>query len=344
MSDIYAEIMRLDEQNDFFGIIKKIEALAEPNYALRVQLARAYINASGQVQDDFSLLQKAQAVLDSCALQGGSDPLWLFCKGCALYKEGLVHDSIMRLERAQGLVRVDPGEQGQQELFGKISSMLRLCRNQLIESEFPGVSEPVRQQLHAHIEKHFGTAQKFCTSFKVEVLHILPHEGHDYHLLCSCGLSGRKLVVPKGFDEQGNAHLELALALPSSYEFKQDRARDWVVYLLLSLIEHVITATEFIGFGYYIDNGAPFSETTRFCGAMLTALGDYPAQAQSLILGDGSVTHFFQIIPLLPLELKYRSTHTAVELLNSFRSRGTILTPFYDGRSDVIGTLDVKQL
>lgn len=341
MSDIYAVIARLDAQNDFFGIIKKIEALEDPDYALRVQLARAYINAAGQVQDDFSLLQKAHEVLDSCALQGGSDPLWLFCKGYALYKDGLVHDSIMRLERAWGLVRVD---QDQQELFGKISSMLRLCRNQLIESEFRGVSEPVRQQLHSHIEQHFGEAQKFCISFKVEVLHILPHEGHDYHLLCSCGLSGRKLAVPRGFDEQGNAHLELCLALPSQYEFKQDRKRDWAVYLLLSLIEHVITATEFIGFGYYIDNGAPFSETTRFCGAMLTALGDYPAASQSLVLGDGSVTHFFQIIPLLPLELKYRSTHTAVELLNCFRERGTVLTPFYDARNDVIGTLESKQI
>ncbi len=331
---VLATLRELDESNDYFGILRLIEEQSEPTLELALQYARACLNAARQTEDYYELLQKAHQALDRYTLEGKDNPHWLFYKGYTLYLEGFVPDAMVRLERAARLVAV--GDTG---LFSHISTVLELCRDRMIESEFAGLLPEQKQLVSEHITTHFGRAHKLMSVHKVDVLHLEPCEGHPYHLLVTCGLSGRCLPVPEGFDAGQNERLELCMMLPANYEFQQDRDRDWPVYLLGRLIEHVITAQSFIGFGYYVDYGAPFSQITAFTGLMLTALGEYSAQSQLCLLNDREAVHFFEVIPLKPMEVHYRAHHTANDLLNLFRTRGVALTPIDEQRMDVVSDI-----
>ena len=49
---------------------------------------------------------------------------------------------------------------------------------------------------------------------------------------------------------------------------------------------------------------------------------------------------YFQVVPLLPMECRYRASHSAMELLNVFLSRKAALTPFYATRPDFCAGVD----
>ncbi|MCR5536889.1 MAG: suppressor of fused domain protein [Succinivibrio sp.] len=332
---VLSKIKELDSQDDYYGILKLIEEQSEPTLELALQYARACLNATHKTSDPYELVQKAHMALERYVSAGKDNPYWLFYKGYALYLDGLVPDALVRLERAARFVKIgrDDG------LFSHIQTMRELCRQKMIESEFAGLKPEWRQQLMSHIETHFGKAHKLSSLHKVEVLHLEPTEEHPYHMLTTCGLAARCLPVPEGFESSLNQRLELCVMLPSNYKFEQDQDRDWPVYLLGKLIELVISAQSFIGFGYYVDYGAPFSRATAFTGLMLTALGEYPAESQLALLDGKEEVHFFEVIPLKPMEVHYRSQHTANELLGLFKKRGVMLTPIDEQRIDVVSDI-----
>jgi hypothetical protein len=336
MKDIGAAIAELNSKGDYFGIIRLIEKQEGPDYGLTLDYARACINASNTVQDGYSLLEQASAGLDSWAAEGRNDARWLFYKGYVLYKQGMIPDAFNRFEMALGKV---PAEDPQ-ELFPKIRAMIEACRQAMIESEFKGPEPELARALEAHVSGELGQFVPLATSFKVRLLRVPPTEKHPYNLLVTSGLAARRLPVPGGFDSGANSRLELCLPLPADYDFRADENANWEVYLMLSLIEHVISSDHFIGFGYFIDEGRPFASGTAFCGAMLTALGDYGGSAQELKLPGGDIVRYFQVVPLLPMECRYRATHTAMELLQVFSSRKAALTPFYASRPDFCAGVD----
>lgn len=336
-TDIYTTIRELSDKNDFFGIIRLIDRQKDPDYALTLEFVRACINASNTVQDGYSLLDAADQGLDSWALEGKDDPKWLFYKGYVLFKQGLVPEALIRFEHAMRFVDVSSGD-----LMGKISNMLELCRTKMFESEFPGLKDQDHDLVRTHIEKNFGSCVKLATSCNVEILRCPPHEGHDYQLLVTCGLAGKTLQVPQGYDAGANSHLELALALPADYDFTADKTRNWEVFLLISLIEHVISSQNFIGFGYFTVQDKPFSQAADYRGAMLTGMGDYPGDAQSVSLSDGTLVHFFQVIPLRPMECAFREGHSALDLLNVFREKNAELTPFRYERPDYVAAFNTQ--
>ena len=77
---------------------------------------------------------------------------------------------------------------------------------------------------------------------------------------------------------------------------------------------------------------------------MLTALGDYPKEAQSYQDAQGLQVNLFQMVPLMPMEVAYRLNHSAQDLLNLFKLRHVALTPLFEGRPDVCESLTVKKV
>lgn len=336
MKDISKEIERLNSQSDYFGIIRLIEKQSEPDYALTLEYARACINASNTVQDGYALLEQAASGLDSWASEGHEDPRWLFYKGYILFRQGMVPDALNRFELALKFVSVNNGE----DLFNKIRSMIEACRQAMIESEFKGADPKLAKALEDHVMENFGEFKPLATNYKVRLLRVIPNEQHPYNLLVTSGLAAKRLVAPDGYDRYSNCRLELCLPLPENYDFKADPNANWEVYLMLSLIEHVISSDHFIGFGYFMNDEKPFAKGTDFCGAMLSALGDYSPMAQEFKLDDNTTVRYFQVLPLLPMECRFRTSHSAMELLEIFSKRHAALTPFYSTRPDFCAGVD----
>ncbi|MBQ9275314.1 MAG: suppressor of fused domain protein [Succinivibrio sp.] len=331
MADLYAEIEELNERNDYFGIVGRLMD-APRDLKLSLQYVRALINASQMTDDSYELHRKAEDELEAVHKEAEGLAQWHFYKGYLRYLQGRFMESLICFEQAFKCVDV---ERDDAALLSNINRMLQMCRSKLMEIEYPGVSADDRGILMHHIHEHFGECVKLCTLYKVEVQRVLPTPAHPYHLLVTCGLSGKKLNVPQGYDTMANAHLELCLPLPERYEFTADRDANWPVYMLLDLIEMVISTRDFVGFGYCVENGKPFSKVAPFNAVMFSGLGEYPGESQSVELSDKSLTHFYQLLPLMPLETAFRRRHSAIELLDEFKNSRVMLTPFYEDRPDI---------
>ncbi len=325
-SELLLTIAELNRERQYFRIISLLED-RENDYALCLELVRAYINAANQTSDPLSLLDKAQLVLSQFALSGKDDPTYLFYEGYILYKKGLGQDALIRFERAERFTRLE-----QAELFSKITRMLDICRSEERLAQFKGVSDKEAQTLLEHIGKHFGNPEHLCSVNHVEIYRIAPTAEHDYNLLVSVGLSGKTYKREDGYTEG----VELALGLPKDYRFYQDRKGNFEVYLLIEVILALLAEDKPIGFGYYLEKEGGFDTGAHFVGAMLTGMGEYAKSSQSLSVGATEVS-FLELLPLRPMELNYRKSHSAAELLEVFAKKLIRITPFIAARPDVVG-------
>ena len=82
-----------------------------------------------------------------------------------------------------------------------------------------------------------------------------------------------------------------------------------------------------MGFGYAFSQGKQLHASTDFTGGMLTALGAYPRESSELVLSDNSYVHFFELVFLYPMELSFRQSHSAYELLELFQQKHVAPSP-----------------
>lgn len=317
------------QRADLFNVIELLEN-SELDFDLCMELVRTYINVANKSGDPYTLYEKALVVLDKNAIAGRDDPRWLFYKGYILYRQGLVEDALIRFERALKFASVADGA-----LFTNICTMAENCKNEVKLSSFKGINASDAALYDGHTEKYFGKTSKLCSFNGVEVLLAEPGKEHKYFLLITRGLSGKDLKADDGSTE----HLEIALALPEDYRFSEDQEKNFEVYMFIEIAKHLICADRYTGFGYYLKRDHSFSAHTAFTGAMLSALGDFKKDASFFKNSNGEDVIFYEVLPLRPMEVSYRDTHSAYELLERFKEKLIMLTPFISTRDDALQTL-----
>lgn len=328
-AELEAKLEAYYQRADLFNVIELLEN-SELDFDLCMELVRTYINVANKSGDPYTLYEKATVVLDKNAIAGRDDPRWLFYKGYILYRQGLVEDALIRFERALKFASVADGA-----LFTNICTMAENCKNEVKLSSFKGMNEANLPLYDEHLKKHFGKTSKFCSFNGVEVLLAEPNEEHKYFLLITRGLSGKDLKADDGRIE----HLEIALALPEDYRFSEDQEKNFEVYMFIEIAKHLICADRYTGFGYYLKRDQSFSAHTAFTGAMLSALGDFKKDASFFKNSNGEDVIFYEVLPLRPMEVSYRDTHSAYELLERFKEKLIMLTPFIATRDDAVQTL-----
>ena len=341
--EILEQAKALDAANDYDNLINllgKAYTDFDNDYALALELSRALINKGNSEDEGFSFYVRANALLDNCALSGKEDPVWLYRKAYTLYKLNLVEDAIIRLERAARFVSISS-----KVTLAAINNLLTVCKQLEEKASLKPVSATDKEAYLTHLKEYFGTAKEAFTLDNVVFYEIEPNDKHDYKMLVSFGVSALSLPVPEGFSANDNSKLELCLILPKKWDITlDDEHLSWPIKVLSSLCSYVLTQKVFVGFGFSFDNEKPFSSFTKFQGAMLTALGDYPKEAQSYKSADGKLVNFFQLIPLMPMEIAYRKNHSATDLLNLFKLRHVALSPLFEGRPDVCESLSSKTI
>lgn len=332
--ELLARVHELYEQNAFEGIIDLLEPNIETlEFELALELARAYINhgnTMGQGRGDERYLQ-ANALLDKYGTQGKEHAPFLFYKGYALFKLGLVNDALIRFNRALRFVKLGVDD----SLLPTIERMKALCESFDPDNQANKLSEADEALLYAHIKEHMGSYQILFKTDRYELLHIKPDDAHPWNLIVTKGLAGKKLKVPLGVDELTNSHVELAVCLPPEWQFSTSEEYNlWPINALCELINFILAGNEFVGFGYTFSNDKPWHSSTDFSGGMLTALGGYNHRAQEAVLSDGSYVRFFELIFLYPMELAFRKSHDASALIDLFVQKGVRPSPVRK-RSDV---------
>ena len=327
--ELLAKVNELYKSDELFKIIDILEN-SELDFDLCMELVRTYINAANRTSDPFSLFEKAEILLDKFSLEGKVSAKYHFYRGYILFKRGLIADSLIRFEEALKHASVMDGQ-----LFSNITIMIDNAKRLLDKAEFKGLDENDSKELLAFIEKNFGKANHLCEFSHVSLYQIAPTKDHDYNLIVSVGLSG------KNKDHSSNSeNIELCLALPKDYRFNKDSKSAFEIYMLIEIISYLITEKNPVGFGYYLEKENGFSKRTAFTGAMLASLGEYPKESQSVTLSSGRNVNFYELLPLRPMELNFRKTHSAHELLELFKKHLIKLTPFISTRDDVCQRLN----
>lgn len=341
--EILAKAQTLNAVDDYDGLIELLGAAYDASgndYDYALELSRAFINKGNSADEGFPFYVKANALLDNCALSGKDDPVWLYRKAYTLYKLNLVEDAIIRLERAARFVDINSAVS-----LLAINNLLTVCRKLEEKMKLTKLSDADCEAFFAHVNKYFGTPSLLFNADGVEFYVVSENEKHDYKMVVSLGVSALTMPVPAGFSQRENAHAEICVILPKKWEMDLSQERlAWPLKVLSSLCNYVLTEKAFVGFGFSFDNGKPFSSQTKFQGAMLTALGDYPEEAQSYKDPEGNQVNFFQMVSLMPMEVAYRLNHNAQDLLNLFKLRHVALTPLFEGRPDVCESLTVKKV
>lgn len=327
--ELLAKVGELYKSDELFKIIDLLEN-SELDFDLCMELVRTYINAANRTSDPFSLFEKAQILLDKFSLEGKISAKYHFYRGYILFKKGLIADSLIRFEEALKHASVMDGQ-----LFSNITIMIDNAKRLLDKAEFKGLDEKDSKELLAFIEKNFGIANHLCEFSHVSLYQIAPTKDHDYNLIVSVGLSGKN--KDHGSDSE---NIELCLALPKDYRFNKDSKSAFEIYMLIEIISYLITEKNPVGFGYYLEKENGFSKRTAFTGAMLASLGEYPKESQSVTLSSGRNVNFYELLPLRPMELNFRKTHSAHELLELFKKHLIKLTPFISTRDDVCQRLN----
>lgn len=325
--ELSAKVEALYKNDELFKVIDVLEN-SELDFDLCMELVRTYINAANRTSDPFSLFEKAEILLDKFSAEGKNSAKYHFYRGYILFKKGLVPDSLIRFEEALKHASVMDGQ-----LFSNITIMIDNARRLMDKAEFKGLEQNDSKELLDFIEKSFGKPNHLCEFSHISLYQIAPAKAHDYNLIVSVGLSGKKT-------EKNSENIELCLALPKDYRFNKDSKSAFEIYMLIEIISYLITEKNPVGFGYYLEKENGFSKRTAFTGAMLASLGEYPKESQSVTLSSGRTVNFYELLPLRPMELNFRKTHSAHELLELFKKHLIKLTPFISTRDDVCQRLN----
>lgn len=319
------QINDLYKEGDLFKVICLLEN-SELDFELCLQLVRTYINVARQSGDPYTLLSKAQTLLDKFSKEGHENAYYQFYQGCILFNQGLINDSLVRFEQALKFVPAsDP------RLLNNLMIYKQLAiKNQKV-ANFKGCSEEIEAKILKHYEDNFGGEPTYFAKVgQVKLYVIRPNAEYDFNMMVTVGLSSKNQLNEDNQVED----LELCFPLDKDFQTHDPTEVPFEISMFKEVIENIIYQDKFVGFGYCFENDRSFSKSTAFNGVMLTAIGEYPVEAQSLTLEDKTI-NFLQMIPLRPLELNFRKQHTALELLEQFENHHVALTPFIKTRIDV---------
>ncbi len=335
-AEMLQKVKELYEADAYAGIMDLLEpVLDDIDYELALELARAYINAGNSIESSSAeavglagsaedLYMNANALLDRFAGNGKEHSTYLFYKGYALFKLGLIADAQLRFERALGFIKFG----SEDKLLATINNMLNLCKSLDPDNQEMALSKEDDAILDEHIRKNFGSYKILFKTDRYELLNIAPTDEHPFNLILTKGVSGRKLNVPNGVDELTNSRIELAICLPKEWEFSNSESYNlWPINTLCDLINFILVTDEFVGFGYTFNQNHALHSTTDFTGGMLTALGAYDKHIQEVSLSDNSLVRFFELVLLFPMELAFRQNHDAAALLELFALKGVVPSP-----------------
>jgi len=202
------------------------------------------------------------------------------------------------------------------------------------DASLGGESTRNLERITAHVERHVGPVvqviQEIDSQFvHVDILHVLPSNERNYHVLVTSGLSDRPMSAPEGYEDCRYA--ELYLCLPESWmlatqSFKNE-ANYWPVRLLqmLARFPHVFDAWLWI---YHtlpnFDPPQPYADSTALCGAMLGPVISLPQEFARVRTSDFGSIYFFSVLPLFKDEMDFKIKNGGESLLAHLFKQGVV--------------------
>lgn len=342
MKNLEEQIRQWNDENEFEKCVEAIEAVpeAERGYELTLLLGRAYSNIAvlgphcerpdGDADKvDRELLDKAISIFESIRAGGESDPFWNSRMAYALWMaDGREAEALKYAER---WLELAPGDEDAQKLLGHIHDFLACDDEETPDGEEPFTLETYGEAdwdvVEEHIQKYFGDYDEVMHEIASEGIHldvcvIPPREEHNYYTLVTLGMGAHKMNVPEELADQKHGRAELLINLPPDWNLTKEAFDDdkwfWPIRILKSTARYPLRDRDtWLGWGHTLgdDDGVPFSDDTKLCGALLLSPGVFGEDSYTCRLADGDEVNFYQLIPLYKEEIDFKREHGVDELL-----------------------------
>ncbi len=170
-----------------------------------------------------------------------------------------------------------------------------------------------------HIERRVGPIdfvlhESQSHLVRIDVHHVPPRNGRNFHTLATSGMSDRAMSVPRGMPHL--AYGELFLLVPREW----DVSIGWPIRLLRELARYPHERETWLGCGHTIRNGEsadPLGSEVPFGAALLTHPVTLGGELAELSLRTRSI-HFYQVVPLHREEIRFALRHGADALIARF--------------------------
>ena len=195
----------------------------------------------------------------------------------------------------------------------------------------PGDSDNI-EAIGRHIEQFIGPVpmvfhELVSDLVHIDVHHVPPNPGRDFHTLITSGMSDRPMTVPEGAKDFQFA--ELLLCLPADWQLTRtafaDEKNYWPIRLLKVLARLPHEYDTWLGIGHTVPNGGeepqPYADNTKFCCAMIVPPLKFAPEFRQLELDD-RVINFYSVWPLLPDETEFKLKQGFDPLVERLLARG----------------------
>jgi hypothetical protein len=187
-------------------------------------------------------------------------------------------------------------------------------------------------QIVAHVARHIVPPEKLWHEIisnivRIDVHHIPPASGREFHTLFTTGMSDQPMQIPGGLDDLRYA--ELIICLPPDWPIDEAAFRRmtyfWPVYLLQRLARLPHEYNTWFGELHTIPNGDPpeaFADNTNFCGVIFGRPVRFGPAFPVVTLDDGRIVHLYALLPLYGPELSFKLEHGGPALMQRLQAAG----------------------
>lgn len=178
-----------------------------------------------------------------------------------------------------------------------------------------------------HIEQHVGQVTMVFHEIvsdlvHLDVHHVPPEPGREFHTLITTGMSDKPMSVPDGAEDFRFA--ELVMCLPPDWKLTREgfasEENYWPIRLIKTLARLPHEYDTWLGPGHSIPNGGeepqPYADNTRFCCAIIVPAVRFGEKFLRLETPDERVINFYSVWPILPDETEFKLKHGYDELMD----------------------------
>ena len=337
------QIERWNDADEFTQSIRAISAVPVPErgYRLTLLLGRAYCNLAvlgdkgchtrdGVV--DEAMLAAGLDILRSIEMQGQNDPFWNSRMAYAHLMLDTTSDTAYHY--AKRWLALDPGNPEAYKLVKDCEGYILEERQHAEEdaarrASLALYSDAERSAVLAHIERQFGPVERVIPESEpfgvcLDLCVIPPRLEHDYYTLVTVGMGAHRMAVPDELADEGLARTELLVNLPRGWKLDDASLQTDRWYWPISVMEMaahlpIDQPDAWLGWGHTMmegDEGVPFDDSTRLCGAILLDPGVFGEASYRCALLGGEAVNFYQLVPLYREEVQYKLDHGEGALLD----------------------------
>lgn len=182
-------------------------------------------------------------------------------------------------------------------------------------------SEEEMDAIENYIEATFGKFEEVIHEIQspdihVDIAIIPPSKKEEYYKLVTMGMGAHRMNVPRELKEEKLERAELVIYLPKKWKLHSSKEEwYWPIRWMKQIARMPIEEKSWVGYGHTIGCEESFADNTELNGIGLIAAETKEKKAAVLNLPDGSVIHFYQMIPLYQEEMEYKIEAEEIDAL-----------------------------